>query len=162
MGDALPWEFVPQQRRITVGLGETALAFYRAKNTTDKPIIGVSVYHMIPPETGLCFNKIQCFCFDEQLINPNEEVDLPIFFFIDPIMGMDTRFDHVDRITLSYLVFESDSSLPEEYQDFARGAPSSQQPLPLKAPAPVAAAATAATAVSAESVSTLVGSAARA
>mmetsp|Transcript_60405 Transcript_60405/g.140699 ORF Transcript_60405/g.140699 Transcript_60405/m.140699 type:complete len:284 (-) Transcript_60405:139-990(-) len=133
---ALPWEFVPQQRRVVVGLGETALAFYRAKNTSDKPIIGVSVYHMIPPETGLYFNKIQCFCFDEQLINPQEEVDLPIFFFIDPMMGRDSRFDHIDRITLSYLFFESDSELPEEYEEFRRGTPSGQNPQVLAAPAP--------------------------
>eukprot|EP00439_Symbiodinium_sp_Y106_P085227 s481_g27.t3 len=98
---SLPWQFVPQQRRVVVGLGETALAFYRAKNTSDRPIIGVSVYHMIPAEAGLYFNKIQCFCFDEQLINPGEEVDLPIFFFIDPMMGRDNRFDHVDHITFT-------------------------------------------------------------
>merc|ERR1711870_18333 len=106
----------------------TALAFYRAKNTTDRPIIGVSVYHMIPPEAGLYFNKIQCFCFDEQLINPNEEVDLPIFFFIDPMMGEDSRFDHIDKISLSYLFFESDSDLPEEYQDFRRATRSDVAP----------------------------------
>lgn len=135
---ALPWEFVPQQRRVVVGLGETALAFYRAKNTTDRPIIGVSVYHMIPPEAGLYFNKIQCFCFDEQLINPNEEVDLPIFFFIDPLMSQDSRFDHIDRITLSYLFFESDSELPPEYEEFQRSTRSSQVPLALDAPAPAA------------------------
>merc|ERR1712019_300223 len=79
---SLPWEFVPQQKKMVVGLGETALAFYRAKNTTDRPIIGVSVYHMIPPEVGL-----------------------PIFFYIDPLMGQDSRFDHIDRISLSYLFF---------------------------------------------------------
>jgi len=138
---ALPWEFVPQQRRVVVGLGETALAFYRAKNTSDKPIIGVSVYHMLPPEAGLYFNKIQCFCFDEQLINPQEEVDLPIFFFIDPMMAEDSRFDHIDRITLSYLFFESDSELPEEYEEFRRSTPSTQAPPTLSAPAPAAAAA---------------------
>merc|ERR1712232_176736 len=137
--DALPWEFVPQQRRVVVGLGETSLAFYRAKNTTDRPIIGVSVYHMIPPETGLYFNKIQCFCFDEQLINPNEEVDLPIFFFIDPLMGEDSRFDHVDRISLSYLFFESDSELPEEYKDYVRASRGAQAPPALSAHGPAAA-----------------------
>eukprot|EP00931_Biecheleriopsis_adriatica_P012814 TRINITY_DN11406_c0_g2_i3.p1 TRINITY_DN11406_c0_g2~~TRINITY_DN11406_c0_g2_i3.p1 ORF type:complete len:286 (-),score=59.15 TRINITY_DN11406_c0_g2_i3:418-1275(-) len=133
---SLPWEFVPQQRRVVVGLGETALAFYRAKNKSDRPIIGVSVYHMIPAEAGLYFNKIQCFCFDEQLINPGEEVDLPIFFFVDPMMGHDNRFDHIDRITLSYLFFESDSELPEGYEDFKRALPSSQKPPSLQAPAP--------------------------
>ena len=46
------------------------------------------------------------------------QVDLPIFFFIDPLMGEDSRFDHVDRITLSYLFFESDSDLPDEYVEY--------------------------------------------
>lgn len=136
--DALPWEFKAQQRRVVVGLGETSLAFYRAKNHTDRPIIGVSVYHMIPPEAGLYFNKIQCFCFDEQLLNPNEEVDLPIFFFIDPLMAEDSRFDHIDHITLSYLFFESDSELPPGYEDFQRARPSAQAPPVLDAPKAVA------------------------
>jgi len=136
---SLAWDFVPQQRRVVVGLGETSLAFYRAKNNSDRPIIGVSVYHMIPAEAGLYFNKIQCFCFDEQLINPGEEVDLPIFFFIDPMMGLDNRFDHIDRITLSYLFFESDSDLPPEYEEFKKSLPSSQKPPVLAAPTPAAA-----------------------
>jgi len=125
---ALPWEFVPQQRRVVVGLGETALAFYRAKNNSDKPIIGVSVYHMLPAEAGLYFNKIQCFCFDEQLINPGEEVDLPIFFFIDPLMAQDSRFDCVHKITLSYLFFESDSELPEGYEHYMKAVQSTKAP----------------------------------
>jgi cytochrome c oxidase assembly protein subunit 11 len=126
--DALPWEFVPQQRRMVVGLGETALAFYRAKNTSDKPIIGTSVYHMIPAEAGLYFNKIQCFCFDEQLINPGEEVDLPVFFFIDPIMEQDSRFDHVDKISLTYLFYESHSELPEGYEEYMKAVPTTKKP----------------------------------
>lgn len=143
--NALPWKFTPQQRRIVVGLGETALAFYRAENTSDKPIIGTSVYHMIPAEAGLYFNKIQCFCFDEQLINPHEEVDLPVFFFIDPMWAQDSRFDHIDHITLAYLFYESDSELPEEYSQFQKAKRSEQAPVPLgaaAAPVPSAAGAT--------------------
>lgn len=140
---ALPWEFVPQQRRVVVGLGETALAFYRARNKSDRPIIGVSVYHMIPPEAGLYFNKIQCFCFDEQLIQPNETVDLPIFFFVDPLMAADPRFEHIDRITLSYVFFESDSEIPEEYEQLKRAVPYTgpvpTQPPRLEAPSTPAA-----------------------
>lgn len=131
--DALPWEFVPQQRRLTVGLGETALAFFRAKNNSDKPIIGVSVYHMLPAEAGLYFNKIQCFCFDEQLINPGEEVDLPVFFFIDPLMAEDSRFDPIDKITLSYLFYESDSDIPEGYEDYMKAVPTNKAPPPMPA-----------------------------
>jgi len=135
---ALAWEFVPQQKKMTVGLGETALAFYRAKSKSSKPIIGVSVYHMLPPEAGLYFNKIQCFCFNEQLLNPNEEVDLPVFFFIDPMLGKDSRFDHVDRISLSYVFFESDSELPDEYKDYIRATPTTKLPPSQGAPTPAA------------------------
>lgn len=74
----------------------------------------------MPPESGLYFNKIQCFCFDEQLLNPHEEVDLPLFFYIDPLMAQDSRMDHVDRITLSYLFFESDAEIPESYKEYRR------------------------------------------
>merc|ERR1712050_695933 len=102
---------------MVVGLGETALALYRAKNNSNKPIIGTSVYHMMPPDAGLYFNKIQCFCFDEQLIQPGEEVDLPILFYIDPEFGLDGRFSHIDNITLSYVFFESSSEVPKEYEE---------------------------------------------
>lgn len=54
--------------------GETALAFYTARNPTDVPVIGVSTYNVIPFEAGQYFNKIQCFCFEAQQLNPHEEV----------------------------------------------------------------------------------------
>ena len=71
---SLAWNFKPQQSAVTVVPGETALIFYSAKNLTNKPITGVSSYNVIPFEAGQYFNKIQCFCFEEQQLNPNEEV----------------------------------------------------------------------------------------
>ncbi len=70
------WQFKPQQREIKVVPGETALAFYTAKNTSNKPITGMATYNVVPFEAGLYFNKIQCFCFEEQRLNPNEQVQL--------------------------------------------------------------------------------------
>lgn len=58
------WNFKPQQHEIKVVPGETALAFYTAKNPTDRPVIGISTYNVIPFEAGQYFNKIQCFCFE--------------------------------------------------------------------------------------------------
>lgn len=71
---ALLWQFKPHQLEIKVVPGETALAFYSARNPTDKPVIGIATYNVIPFEAGLYFNKIQCFCFEEQRLNPNEQV----------------------------------------------------------------------------------------
>ncbi|XP_061561612.1 cytochrome c oxidase assembly protein COX11, mitochondrial isoform X1 [Phycodurus eques] len=56
---SMQWNFRPQQTEIFVVPGETALAFYRAKNPTDKPIVGISTYNVVPFEAGQYFNKIQ-------------------------------------------------------------------------------------------------------
>ncbi|KAG7470432.1 cytochrome c oxidase assembly protein COX11, mitochondrial [Solea senegalensis] len=104
---SMQWNFRPQQSEIYVVPGETALAFYRAKNPTDKPIIGISTYNVVPFEAGQYFNKIQCFCFEEQRLNPHEEVDMPVFFYIDPEFHEDPRMARVSTITLSYTFFEA-------------------------------------------------------
>ncbi|KAK2536914.1 cytochrome c oxidase assembly protein COX11, mitochondrial [Columba livia] len=104
---SLQWNFRPQQSEIYVVPGETALAFYKAKNPTDKAIIGISTYNVIPFEAGQYFNKIQCFCFEEQRLNPQEEVDMPVFFYIDPEFVEDPKMANVDLITLSYTFFEA-------------------------------------------------------
>ena len=108
---AMQWNFRPQQPVLHLYPGETALAFYTAKNPTDKPIDGISTYNVIPFEAGQYFNKIQCFCFEEQRLNPHEEVDMPVFFYIDPDFAKDPLMENVDTITLSYTFFESKPGL---------------------------------------------------
>ncbi|KAL7869345.1 hypothetical protein AOLI_G00133330 [Acnodon oligacanthus] len=104
---SLQWNFRPQQSEIYVVPGETALAFYKARNPSDTPVIGISTYNVVPFEAGQYFNKIQCFCFEEQRLNPQEEVDMPVFFYIDPEFDEDPRMARVDTITLSYTFFEA-------------------------------------------------------
>ncbi len=70
----MEWNFEPQQQEIKLVPGETALAFYTASNPTDEPIVGVATYNVVPFRAGLYFNKIQCFCFEEQRLNPHEQV----------------------------------------------------------------------------------------
>lgn len=101
------WDFKPQQAQLKVIPGETALAFYTATNPTDRPIIGVSTYNVIPYEAGQYFNKIQCFCFEEQMLNPHEQVDMPVFFYIDPEYDDDPKLYNKDEIVLSYTFFEA-------------------------------------------------------
>lgn len=108
VSDAMPWTFTPQQREVTLVPGETSLAFYTAKNPTSKPITGVATYNVYPPKAGLYFNKIQCFCFEEQRLNANEEIDMPVFFFIDPEILDDPAMKGVHNITLSYTFFKTD------------------------------------------------------
>lgn len=104
---SMQWNFKPQQPDITVLPGETALAFYTAVNPTDKAVTGISTYNVIPFEAGQYFNKIQCFCFEEQQLNPHEQVDMPVFFYIDPEYIEDPKMEFIDEIVLSYTFFEA-------------------------------------------------------
>ncbi|XP_017877504.1 cytochrome c oxidase assembly protein COX11, mitochondrial [Ceratina calcarata] len=103
----MQWNFKPQQTCIKVIPGETALAFYTAKNPLDIPITGISTYNVVPYDAAQYFNKIQCFCFEEQQLNPHEEVDMPVFFYIDPEFADDPRMENVNEIILSYTFFQA-------------------------------------------------------
>jgi cytochrome c oxidase assembly protein subunit 11 len=105
--DRLPWSFVPSQNEVEVVPGETVLAFYKAENKSETPIIGVATYNVTPMKAGAYFNKVQCFCFEEQRLEPHEVVDMPVFFFLDPEMLNDPQMRDVDELTLSYTFFPS-------------------------------------------------------
>lgn len=103
----LPWKFTPQQREVYLVPGETALAFYKAKNKSDKDIVGMATYSVTPGEAAPYFNKIQCFCFEEQKLLAGEEVDMPVFFFIDPDFAKDPSMRNIDDIVLHYTFFKA-------------------------------------------------------
>jgi cytochrome c oxidase assembly protein subunit 11 len=103
----LPWRFQPLEREIKVQLGEEKLVFYRATNVSQRPIVGTATYNVTPEPAGPWFNKVQCFCFNEQLLQPGQSVDMPVVFFVDPDMDKDRRYDNVRTITLSYTFFEA-------------------------------------------------------
>ena len=103
-----PWEFEPLQRDMTVNVGETALAFYRATNHTDEPVTGVASYNVTPFKTGPYFAKLECFCFTEQTLGPGESMDMPVIFFVDPLMDEEARLDDIRTITLSYTFWRAD------------------------------------------------------
>lgn len=116
----MQWNFRPQQNYINVLPGETALAFYTAKNPLDEAVIGVSTYNVVPFEAGQYFNKIQCFCFEEQQLNPHEEIDMPVFFYIDPQFADDPRMENIDEIILSYTFFEAKSGMTIPVPNFMK------------------------------------------
>lgn len=79
------------------------------------PTAGVSTYNVIPDQLGAYFNKIQCFCFEQQRLRPGESVDMPVFFYIDPEMCGDFNLRNTHDVTLSYTFFKiDDADLDEE------------------------------------------------
>jgi cytochrome c oxidase assembly protein subunit 11 len=103
----LSWRFQPVEREVKVRLGEEKLVHFRATNVSQRPIVGTATYNVTPEPAGPWFNKLQCFCFTEQLLQPGQSVDMPVVFFVDPEMDKDRRYDNVRTITLSYTFFEA-------------------------------------------------------
>lgn len=101
----LPWRFVPLQHEIKVRAGESALAFYEAENLSDKPIKGMAIYNVTPDKAGIYFNKVECFCFVEQTLEPRRIVEMPVQFFISPEFADDKNVEDISTITLSYTFF---------------------------------------------------------
>jgi cytochrome c oxidase assembly protein subunit 11 len=103
----LPWRFTPLEREVKVKLGEERLVHYRVTNVSQRPIVGTSTYNVTPETAGAWFNKLQCFCFTEQLLLPGQSMDMPVVFFVDPEMDKDRRYDNIRTVTLSYTFFEA-------------------------------------------------------
>jgi cytochrome c oxidase assembly protein subunit 11 len=107
----LPWAFKPVQVTQTVHLGARNLAFFTAKNLSDRPITGRASYNVSPDDAGKFFNKIQCFCFSEQTLQPGQEVTMPVTYYVDPAILDDEDGKDIKQITLAYVFHEDRSAV---------------------------------------------------
>ncbi|MDP6516789.1 MAG: cytochrome c oxidase assembly protein [Alphaproteobacteria bacterium] len=112
----LPWRFRPAQREVTVRVGESALAFYSARNLSDRALVGTATYNVTPQKVGTYFTKIDCFCFTEQFLGPGASAELPVTFYVDPEILDDPAMDDVTTITLSYMFFDAGEEARARYR----------------------------------------------
>lgn len=106
VASGLPWEFAPVTKPQTLQIGENGLAFYRVTNTSSRPIVGTATYNVTPEQAGIYFNKLSCFCFTEQRLEPGESMDMPVSYFVDPEIEKDPDARRLNTITLSYTFYE--------------------------------------------------------
>ncbi len=118
----LAWRFTPVEKEIEIRPGETALAFYRAENLGGEPILGLATFNVTPQKAGIYFNKIECFCFSEQLLGPGESAELAVTFFIDPEIADDRNMYDLDTITLSYTFFDQGAEARDAYLEDLKSA----------------------------------------
>lgn len=105
VNNGLPWDFKPEQRSVTLKMGESAQLAYVATNVGEGHTTGTSTFNVTPLSAGIYFNKLDCFCFTEQPLEAGESVEMPVVFFVDPEMDKDPELKHVKEITLSYTFF---------------------------------------------------------
>ena len=102
---ALNWKFVPVDRPVILNPGEEVVINYRAINIGSVASTGTSTFNVTPAKAGAYFMKIDCFCFQEQTLQPGESVDMPVRFFIDPEIVVNKHVVDVKDIILSYTFF---------------------------------------------------------
>jgi cytochrome c oxidase assembly protein subunit 11 len=98
----MPWKFAASQVTQDLAIGARKMAFYRAENLSSTAVTGVASFNVEPAQAGLYFTKIQCFCFEQQTLQPGQAVDMPVIYFVDPKILDDPETRNIEQITLSY------------------------------------------------------------
>ena len=114
----LPMIFRAEQVSQRVRIGETGIAFFDVTNTSDRPIHATAAYNVVPEQAGPYFQKLQCFCFEGQVIEPGQTVKFPVQYFVAPEIATDRESRGVREITLSYTFYPTKGA-----QDAAIAAP---------------------------------------
>ena len=103
----VPWAFAPDQTSQTLRIGKTGLAFFHVKNQSDKPFTAHAAYNVVPESAAKYFEKLQCFCFTDQTLQPGQSADFPVVYFVDPKYVSDPDTKNEPDITLSYTFYEA-------------------------------------------------------
>jgi cytochrome c oxidase assembly protein subunit 11 len=96
-----PWDFKPAKRYLEVHPGELTTVMYEFKNIQNRTMSAQAIPSYAPKQATPYFNKLECFCFNEYTLKPDESKQWPVVFVIDPKLPKD-----VTTITLSYTFFE--------------------------------------------------------
>ena len=118
VNSALPWSFKPEQAVDRVSVGARDMAIFIATNESDQPVVGTATFNVTPLLAGKYFNKVQCFCFSEQMLKPGQTVRMPVLYYVDPAIMEDPETKDIKEITLSYTFYRSTD---EQAVDAANG-----------------------------------------
>jgi cytochrome c oxidase assembly protein subunit 11 len=121
----LPWRFEPELTKLSLRTGETTTVYYKAVNLSDHETRGQAAYNVSPDQAGVYFNKIACFCFQEQRLGPHESAEWPVVFFLDPALESDPSMQKVEEVTLSYSFFAVKGGAPSKTSEAPAAKPKS-------------------------------------
>ncbi|MBK8287932.1 MAG: cytochrome c oxidase assembly protein [Cellvibrionales bacterium] len=107
--EGMQWEFRPNEVRMDVHPGEVARTLFFARNPTGKQMVAQAVPSILPTKAAEYFHKTECFCFNQQILEAGQAVDMPLVFIVDQALPAD-----IHTITLSYALFDvTDAKKPD-------------------------------------------------
>ncbi len=104
----LSWSFKAEKNLINVKPGKVYNVDFEVENFGDTPSAGVASYNVSPSSFGAYFNKLGCFCFEKQVLNPGEKTIYKLVFYLDPELVNDQKTVNIEDVTMSYTFFSSD------------------------------------------------------
>jgi cytochrome c oxidase assembly protein subunit 11 len=108
----LPWTFAPETPFVRVRTGEAQTVYFKVTNHAAHAVTGQAGYNVSPDQSAYYFNKIACFCFSTQTLGPQETVEMPVVFYIDPALEKDSAMAGVNAVTLSYTFYAAEAPKP--------------------------------------------------
>jgi len=108
----VPWDFQPVEREISIPIGETVQISYKARNLAAKPTGGRATFNVTPQIAGSYFMKVECFCFTDTTLQPGEEIDMPVVFYVDPAIADAPETKKIGTLTLSYTFYPAEADKP--------------------------------------------------
>lgn len=105
INSGLPWEFEPEESMMEVHPGKLYETSYTARNRSDGAVVAQAVPSVAPGQASLYFNKTECFCFTEQMLEAGETRRMPVRFYVDTNLPR-----RVDMVTLSYIIYQDEQA----------------------------------------------------
>ena len=103
----LNWDFSPEKNIYKIKIGENKVINYLAQNLSNEKQVGTALFNVTPEQAGQYFTKIECFCFHDLMLEPGEEIKLPVSFYIDPEIIDDQFLKDLSEVTLSYTFYKN-------------------------------------------------------
>ena len=107
INNTLDWKFYPEMNTLEIKPGEVHTVKFNVENPSNEISSGSATFNVSPSPFGIYLNKIGCFCFEKQTLQPGEKKEFVLTFFLDPKVVDDNKTKNMSDVTLSFTFFSS-------------------------------------------------------
>ena len=102
----LYWIFKPVKSQIIIKPGDVTTIEYIVENLGDVNTTGIATFAYFPKQFGNYVNKINCFCYDAQTLEPKQKNKFTLVLLIDPEVTKDSKTKGIKEATIQFTFFD--------------------------------------------------------